>query len=321
MVMKGYPLVSVLMPAFNARRFVRGAIQSILDQTYTHWELLVCDDASTDETFTEIKRLAAGDSRVKLFQNVRNLRLLKTRNQLLEYAKGDFITFQDADDYSNRYRLEKLVNALLSNQRLGLVSSQIGYLDSAGCLFRVSERPTDYQTILRLIYHDNVVGGSNMMVRREALDSVGGRFRPYFDGLSYQDYDLSFLIAQKFECYNLPDVLYYYRQHGDSASKTISVDRYIAREVVKHLGLQRKVRGMDDLQEGHPEKVDLYFEELRKPFRKDISLIYRTYAGDFMYSKLYRKAISASVNAIKARPTMIKNYRTLFYCVRKAFTY
>jgi hypothetical protein len=136
--------------------------------------------------------------------------------------------------------------------------------------------------------------------------------------LSYQDYDLSFLIAEKYEAYCLPDILYYYRQHAASKSKTIDADRLLAKEVVIHLARQRAERGSDDLQNGRPERVDQYFQQLREPFRADPSLVFRAYAAEFIYNGLYRKAISASLAAVRKDPSTWLNWGTLQYCSRKA---
>ncbi len=314
------PLVSIVMPAFNARRYIAQAIQSIIDQTYGNWELLICDDGSTDDTYDIICQFAENDSRVVVFKNDTNQKLLKTRNRLLHLAHGELITFQDADDYSDKSRLELMVREFQLNSRLGLLCSQVGYVNSRGDILRISRRPTTYEETLRTIYESNVVGGSMMMIRKESLEAVGGRFRSYFDGLSYQDYDLSFLVAEKYESYNLSQVLYYYRQHQKSSSKKISVTRLVAKEVVIHLAMQRKLHGKDDLQSGHPEKVDLFFEVLKKPFCQDLSLVYRKYAAEYMYNRLFKGSIFASIGAIRADPFRIVNYRTLLYCVRKSFT-
>jgi len=313
------PLVSVLMPAFNSAEYVSKAIQSIIDQSYTNWELLVCDDASTDDTRGIIDSYAAKDKRIIASHNDKNKKLLKTRNRLLLLCKGDLITFQDADDYSHPERLSIMVQQFLKKPNLGLLSNQIAYIDATGKVLGKSNRPTSYNSILEKIYSENVMGGSYMMIKKEVLKKVGGKFRNYFDGLSNQDYDLSFLIAQKFECYCLPDTLYYYRQHDSSASKNISVDRLLAKEVVIHLGKQRRDRGYDDIQTGNPEKVDEYFDILRKPYKEDKSLIYREYAANYMYNRMYRKAIITSFKSIQEGPVNIINWRTLFYCLRESF--
>jgi glycosyltransferase involved in cell wall biosynthesis len=316
--MNDHGLVSILMPAYNAQAYIQEAIQSIVDQTYTHWELLICDDASRDKTYEIIKEIAKRDPRIKILKNDTNLKQLKTRNKLLEIAKGNYITFQDADDYSDKSRLEKIISAFKANPNLGMVSSQVVYVDPNGAHLRTSKKPEDYKSILQQIYNHNVVGGAIMVIKKEALESVGGRFRPYFDGISYQDYDLSFLIAQRYECCNLPEALYYYRQHGQSSSKRISIDRLLAKEVVIHLAKQRQATGSDDLMDGHPEKVDAYFDKLRAPYIEDSSLIYREFAANFMYNKLYRKAINAAWSAIRQNPLKIVNWRVLQYCIRKS---
>ena len=315
--MSDSPLVSILMPAFNAQGYIAKSIQSIVDQTYSNWNLLICDDGSTDDTFRVINNFL-GDPRIKAFQHSRNLKLLKTRNGLLALAKGELLTFQDADDYSDSTRIEKMVREFQANPRLGLLSSQVAYINERGDLLGVSERPTDYETVLKMMYRDNVVGGSYMMIKRHALESIGGKFRCYFDGLSYQDYDLSLIIAEKYECYCLPEPLYYYRQHKTSSSKAISVDRLLAKHVVIYLGRQRQLRGSDDLLDGHPERVDAYFAELRQPYLQDTSLVFREFAAAFMFNKLYGSAIYAAFAALGKRPFKLVNWRTLQYCIRKS---
>ena len=104
------PLVSVLMPAYNAGPYVRQAAESILSQTYPHLELLVADDASTDNTRALLDALA-GDPRVRLFHNETNRGYLQTTNELFRHCKGGLITFMDADDWSAPARIEKLVQA------------------------------------------------------------------------------------------------------------------------------------------------------------------------------------------------------------------
>lgn len=287
-------LVSILMPAYNAEKFLGEAIESIINQTYQNWELLICDDASMDGTLKIIEDYVKKDIRIKFFRNERNLKLLKTRNFLLQQAKGSLITFQDADDYCSIHRIEKMVLEFERNPKLGLLSTQVAYIDEEGNTLRISKKPTAYEEVQQKMYEHNVVGGSIMMLRKRMLASVGGEFRNYFDGLSYQDYDLSLLMAEKYEAYSLPDVLYFYRQHPTSASKILSIERCLAIEVVQHLARQRRERGTDDLMEGYPEKVDEFFESLKKPFYEDPSLIYRNFAAYFMYSKLNQRAIQTA---------------------------
>lgn len=305
------------MPAFNCEKFIDQAITSILNQTYHHWELLISDDSSRDSTRSIIDGYAAKNDRIITSHNQVNQKLLKTRNRLLKFAKGDLITFQDADDFSHPDRLTLMVAEFNRNNKLGLLASQVAYINEKGDVIRTSNKPTIYADTIGRMYVQNVVGGSIMMIKRSALENVGGNFRKYFDGLSNQDYDLALLIAQQYEAYCLPEVLYYYRQHDNSASKIISIERLLAREVVIHLAKQRRDRGYDDLMIGCEDLVDSYFSDLKKPYVLEPSKIFREYAGNLMYNGLNYKAIIASWQAVKNQPKMLINWRTFFYCLRR----
>src|SRR5690606_17417680 len=149
-----------------------------------NWELLITDDASTDNTLSIIRQFVGMDSRIRLYVNTENQRLLKTRNKLLDNASGDFVTFQDADDYSDPQRLELMVKEFEANPCLGVLASQVAYINSDGTVLMVSNKPMSYEDVLNKMYEENVVGGSVMMIKKEALQLVGGKFREYFDGLS-----------------------------------------------------------------------------------------------------------------------------------------
>lgn len=311
--------VSVLMPVYNCDKYIGQAIQSVLDQTYSDWELLITDDASTDNTVSIIRSFIGADSRIRLYVNPENQKLLRTRNKLLDAASGDLITFQDGDDYSHPQRLELMVKEFEANPSLGVLGSQVAHTNERGKILRVTQKPTGYKDVLQRMYEENVIGDSTMMIKKEALQEVGGKFREYFDGLSYQDYDLSLLLAEKFEAYSLPQVLYYYRQYGQSTSKTVSVDRLLARKIVSHLARQRQESGEDDLMQGKPERVNALFEALRAPYKSDASLVYLEYAANYMYNRLYKKALNASLSAIRIKPLKFVNWRTFQYCARVSF--
>ena len=99
-----YPLISVVMPAYNVERYIEKSINSILDQSYPNVEILVADDASTDKTKAIIDGYT--DARIKRFHNESNQAYLKTCNKLMSLAKGQFLAFQDADDFSHVQRFE-----------------------------------------------------------------------------------------------------------------------------------------------------------------------------------------------------------------------
>ena len=109
-MMNKNPLVSVIMPAYNAERFVGEAINSVIAQTLTDWELLVIDDCSTDDTQRIVAEFAEEDSRIQLLVNEVNMGVAKTRNRGLDLCRGQYVALLDSDDYYKPDMLQKMVD-------------------------------------------------------------------------------------------------------------------------------------------------------------------------------------------------------------------
>ena len=97
---KNNPLVSVIIPCYNAEKYVESAIRSIMNQTYKNLEIIITDDCSTDDTLEILQKLAKEDSRIKLYKNETNLKIVKTLNNMISQANGKYIARMDADDIS-----------------------------------------------------------------------------------------------------------------------------------------------------------------------------------------------------------------------------
>lgn len=106
---KEVPLVSIIMPAYNAEKFIEQAILSVQNQTVKDWELLVIDDCSTDSTIEIVEKIKSMDSRIKLLKNKENLGSAKTRNYGFELARGKYVALLDSDDYWYPLKLEKQI--------------------------------------------------------------------------------------------------------------------------------------------------------------------------------------------------------------------
>ena len=102
-------MVSIIMPAHDTAEYIRAAIESVIDQTYSNWELLIVDDASTDDTVKLVERYVRSDSRVRLFRFSENKGPAAARNLAIQKAEGDLIAFLDGDDYYYRDFLERIV--------------------------------------------------------------------------------------------------------------------------------------------------------------------------------------------------------------------
>ena len=107
---KNKPFVSVLMPAYNAEKYIGLAIQSILDQTYRDFEFIILDDCSKDHTWEIIQKYAQKDKRIRAIHNNINLKIAETLNKGLKECKGKYIVRKDADDWSYPNRIEKQVD-------------------------------------------------------------------------------------------------------------------------------------------------------------------------------------------------------------------
>ena len=119
------PLLTVLMPVYNADKFLDESINSILSQTYSEFELLILDDASTDNSLKIIKAYAKKDKRIKVLVNQKNRGEAKCRNRLLKNSKTEFIAWMDADDISLEDRLQTQIDFLKQNSKIDAVANFI----------------------------------------------------------------------------------------------------------------------------------------------------------------------------------------------------
>lgn len=112
------PLVSIIMPAYNAEKYIEEAIESVLNQTYSNWELLICDDCSNDRTREIIKECKDNDKRIKLFELKENSGAAKARNTSIEQAEGTYIAFLDSDDVWFETKLSEQIGFMIENNYL-----------------------------------------------------------------------------------------------------------------------------------------------------------------------------------------------------------
>ena len=124
-------LVSIIMPVYNVEKFIAEAIESILDQTYTNFELIIVDDCSTDRTVSIINEYRKKDNRIVFLRNEKNLKICKTLNKAWKQAKGQYILRMDGDDISDVSRIEKMLNYIKSNN-VDLIGSYAVSIDEEG---------------------------------------------------------------------------------------------------------------------------------------------------------------------------------------------
>ena len=207
------PKVSVLMGIYNCAETLPQAVAAIQNQTYSNWELILCDDGSKDDTYEVAQRLAAADNRLILLHNANNLGLNQTLNNCLAVATGDYIARMDGDDDCLPDRFEKQVALLEAHPEFQITSSPMILFDENGEWGQTAlpEFPTPA----------NVVEGSPIshapsMLRKECIDAVGG-YTVDKRMLRVEDVNLWIkLYASGYRCCNIQQPLY--RMRNDQSA-------------------------------------------------------------------------------------------------------
>jgi len=311
-----YPLISVIMPAYNAERYIKQAIDSILNQTYTNIELLIIDDASTDSTASIIA--SYHDKRVRIYKNEKNTGYLKTSNILLSLAKGAFITFQDADDFSDINKIEYQLKTFEKHPEIGVCATNYIAMRDDGSEMFCSIFPLEFNDIMSYIPENFYIHPNTFLFKREVYESVGG-YREYFDRIGCEDYDWLCLIAEKYSIIALKEAFYYYRFSENSITRSFKNRRNLySLELVRFLFKQRKKTGTDALISGNIKQIIDYEAELDKPYKDDKSFFYFTVAKRLFYEGSKKKALKFIKKAIIAKPFRIKYYRDFLFFLRNS---
>ena len=138
--MSNQPLVSIIVPSYNVSKYIGEAIESVLSQTYWNWELIVTDDASTDNTCAIVEQYIAKDSRIYLYRLPSNMGAGVARNNSIEHAKGRYIAFLDADDWWYPNKLEKQLR-FMQDKGYEFTFTAFEYADSSLNVVGISYKP------------------------------------------------------------------------------------------------------------------------------------------------------------------------------------
>ena len=208
------PLVTVLMPVYNGEQYLGQAIESILNQTFTDFEFLIIDDASTDNSIEIIKNYR--DNRIQLVENNQNLGQAETMNTALGLAMGNYIARMDQDDISLDQRLEKQVYYLQKFTKVGILGCHVRSVkENLAQVKPIRNRPlTNYTNQWRLLYSTSVMH-SSVMFRKELYLKHGGYYARYSPA---EDYEYWSRLSQNTEIHQLPDVLVLIRRHAFRSS-------------------------------------------------------------------------------------------------------
>lgn len=216
------PLVSIIMPAYNAGKFITESIQSVINQSYPHWELIIINDGSTDDTEEKVKSLQANNSRI-VYVLQQNGGQGKARNRGLEEAQGDYIAFLDSDDLWVAHKLKFQVDLMQKHPEIDLLfSGAVAFKDSINNTLQPLNHNNSAiysgEDAIRTFIKGNKVPILTGLVKRDVMEAVGN-----FDAsLHLQNVEDSHLwLKMLFANYTLkscPEVLAYYRIHEAQAT-------------------------------------------------------------------------------------------------------
>lgn len=200
--------VTVALAAYNAADVVARAIDSVMAQTYSRWEIVAIDDASTDATWDVLDAAARRDRRVRVIRNSTNRGLAASLNLAWRRGEGELVARMDADDISLPTRLERQVRFLDDHPQVAVVGTAARLIDDHGRWLGDAHRPEDHEELARRMYKETPFFHPSVMARRTFLESLGG----YDERLRRsQDLDLWLRAYRSFRFHNLQDVLIEYR--------------------------------------------------------------------------------------------------------------
>lgn len=204
--------VSVIMPAFNAGKYIESAIISVQQQTFTAWKLIIVDDGSTDDTAEIIKRLAVHDQRISYYYQA-NAKQGKARNLAISKSNGDYLTFLDADDLWTTDKLQRQLSYMQQRPDIDLLFSCGYYLDEKQIIdLNIVVKEWRWETDRDTMIAGNQIPILSVMVKRKALLAVGG-FNEQLEIQNAEDYHLWLRLLKVGKFLSTADKLFYYRVH------------------------------------------------------------------------------------------------------------
>jgi glycosyltransferase involved in cell wall biosynthesis len=218
------PVISVILPTYNNDQYLLSALKSILNQTFSDFELIVINDGSTDNTAKILSRIH--DSRLKIITHQQNQGKVASCNQGINLAQGEFIARMDGDDLIHPQKFAAQVNYLRQHPQVVMVGTRMKRM--CGRTYRY---PLDHETIRTSFLVENVISQPSVMWRRAFFITHQLYYNPHFD--IAEDYDLWTRVALVGQIANLPYVYHYYRWHkGQETQTKINQQRHNTAQII-----------------------------------------------------------------------------------------
>ncbi len=219
------PLVSILLNCYNAEKFISIAIESVLNQTYNNWELIIWDDGSTDKTLEVVKRFK--NEKIFIYEHKENLGLGKSRIAAVKKLKGELISIIDADDFFHNNKILRQVEVFKKNKNISICSTWTKILDNNYNLHRIFATQMSNDQLKHRLNFINTIPHPSIMYKRKDAEEVGW----YSDNLEYaQDYDLTLKLVNKGDIHIIKEYLTTAFQPDNNMSKSTLLKETVLRE-------------------------------------------------------------------------------------------
>lgn len=313
------PRLTLIMPAFNAANFIEAAVESLLQQTFTDFELWLVDDGSTDATRAKMELFQ--DSRIKRFYFGENRGRVVTMNEMVQRVETEYVTITDADDISHPTRLQKQIALLDQKPEVAMCGTSYWAMDETGMLIRLMSLSNDYTHIREANLVVPQFHGPTSVFRTRMVRQLDEFYRLYFRK-NMADTDLAARVVDKFPSVNLTEPLYYYRILRTSVSRREFSFRFaLIDRTIFFLSKQRRSSGLDSLQKSDSSELEKFVKDWEVVYAADPSRLYREAAFYHLYWKVTDKALRSAWQAVLKRPLLLKNLFCIAYCSIMSLVY
>lgn len=213
-----HPLVSVIIPAYKAERFIEETIRSVINQSYTNIECIVVDDGSTDSLASIVLKLIKEDDRITYIRQ-QNEGVSSARNHGFKISKGEYISFLDADDIWNSKRIERTMHALVNSEdNLGLVHTDMRFMTIDSVLMDQKNYGLSGKVLDDLLLWEQCVipAPSSVLIKREVLNNIG-LFNSELSTAADQEFFMR--VTHRYQILRIPEELGFSRIYGTSMSR------------------------------------------------------------------------------------------------------
>ncbi|MDD7025943.1 MAG: glycosyltransferase [Lachnospiraceae bacterium] len=205
------PKVSIILPTYNGEKYIKKSIDSIVNQTFSDWELIIVDDCSSDRTYSVIEQYTKQDKRIHIIKNSINQKLPKALNIGFASANGEYLTWTSDDNLYKKNALEVMSKELDQRPEISLVYAGMTNIDEYENILSIQKQYPE-----KMLMFTNVIGAC-FMYRKEVYKKLGEYDSQLF---LVEDYDYWLRIFENYNIMMIKENLYYYRRHSESLTET-----------------------------------------------------------------------------------------------------